>query len=498
MAGQHAFNTEPVSAAGILTSGDSQALEVPQGAPKLEYHRLPSVTSFRLLQILSEGGQDILRCRMFNAELGTPGTPGYIALSYTWHEESLPRIFRPILINGSSLDISLNLWNFLEDYRHTTGERIIWIDQICINQDDMDERVQQIGQMCAIYEQASMDLFWIGEPDESTEAVMDILESLARLEVSHSSSDHQRPGIDALLNPIYMYAIGLPMYPTPIWGSLMHFISRSAFKRSWIIQEVAVSRRASIFCGLLMLPFDVLGRAAMFLVESGWIKALHTEYSVSGAAGFLTGMLNCRALHQGGERQSLDLLLASTRRFKATEPVDKVFALMNLAERGRSGPLPPLLQPDYRKSVVGIFRDVTIHLINQGSLDVLSGVEDQIFRHFRQLPSGVPDYSVHQVLSILCMPPRTGTLTLYAAATGRHIRSQYSPADPNTLTLSSYRFDTIEKIAPLEDQANQLRLESWACMVDFGARYPTVDGESGVMIDAFWRTLIGNIGLGTH
>ncbi|KAJ3548728.1 hypothetical protein NM208_g870 [Fusarium decemcellulare] len=498
MADQHASNSEPVSAAEILASGDCQVLEVPQGTPKLEYRRLPSLTSFRLLQILSEGGEDILRCRMFDAQLGTPGTPRYIALSYTWHEESLPRTFRPILINGKSLDISLNLWNFLENYRHTTGERIIWIDQICINQDDMDERVQQIGQMCAIYEQASMDLFWIGEPDENTEAVMDILELLARLEVSHLASDHQRPGIDALLNPIYMYAIGLPMYPTPIWGSLMHFISRSAFQRAWIIQEIAVSQKASIFCGLLMLPFDVLGRAAMFLVESGWIKALHTEYNVSGAAGFLTGMLNCRVRHQGGERQSLELLLASTRRFKATEPVDKVFALMNLAERGRTTPLPPLLQPDYRKSVVEVFQGVTLHLISQGSLDVLSGIEDEIFRHFRQLPSWVPDYSVHQVLSILCMPPRAGTLTLYAAATGRHIRSRYSPADPNTLTLSSYKFDTIEKIAPLEDQANQLRLENWACMVDFGARYPTVDGKSNVMIDAFWRTLIGNIGLGIH
>ncbi|KAL2694721.1 hypothetical protein Neosp_001307 [[Neocosmospora] mangrovei] len=498
ISGQRAPNRDPVSASGIFPSRDPQALEVPRDKPKLEYGRLPNSTSFRLLQILSDGGQDILRCRMFDTDLAAQDTPSYIALSYTWHEKSLPNLFRPVLINEKYLSVSLNLWNFLQNYRQTAGERVIWIDQICINQDDQDERVQQIGQMCAIYERASMDVFWIGEPDEHTEDVMDMLESLNRLEMSHLASGHRRPGIDALLNPIYMHAVGLPVYPSPKWGALMRFISRSAFERAWIIQEVAVSRNTAIFCGLLMVPFDVLGRAATFLVESSWIPHLHGQYKVPRATGFLTAMMNCRLRHQQGERQSLDLLLASTRRFKATMPVDKIFALMNLSESQSSEPLPPLLRPDYRKSVVEVFRDVTLHLISRGSLDVLSGIEDAKFRHLHQLPSWVPDYSVHQVVSILSMPPSSGQLTLYAAATGRHVGVRHSPADPNTLVLSAYIFDTIERIAPLTDHASQLRLENWGRLLDFAARYPSVNGESGTMIDAFWRTLIGNIGLGTH
>ncbi|EEU35267.1 uncharacterized protein NECHADRAFT_88090 [Fusarium vanettenii 77-13-4] len=498
ISGQRAPNRDPVSASEIFPSIDPQALQVPRDTPKLEYDPLPNSTSFRLLQILSDGGQDILRCRMFDADLAAQDTPEYIALSYTWHEKSLPNLFRPVLINEKYLAVSLNLWNFLQNYRQTAGERIIWIDQICINQDDQDERVQQIGQMCAIYERASMDVFWIGEPDEHTEDVMDMLESLNRLEMSHLASGHRHPGIDALLNPIYMHAVGLPVYPSSKWGALMHFISRSAFERAWIIQEVAVSQNTAIFCGLLVLPFDILGRAATFLVESFWITHLHGQYKVSRATGFLTVMMNCRLRHQQGERQSLDLLLASTRRFKATMPVDKIFALMNLSESRRSEPLPPLLQPDYRKSVVEVFRDVTLHLISRGSLDVLSGIEDAKFRHFHQLPSWVPDYSVHQVVSILSMPPRSGQLTLYAAATARHVDVRHSPAAPNTLVLSAYIFDTIERIAPLTDHASQLRLENWGRLLDFGARYPSVNGEFGTMIDAFWRTLIGNIGLGMH
>ncbi|KAH7244510.1 heterokaryon incompatibility protein-domain-containing protein [Fusarium redolens] len=453
---QSAFKREPISASEIFTNVNSQGLQIPQDAPRLTYQSLASSTSFRLLQILSDGGQDILRCRMFNADLAAQETPQYITLSYTWHEKSLPKTFRP---------------NFLQNYRKTTRERIIWIDQICINQDDKDECVQQIGQMCEIYQRASMDLFWIGEPDENTEAVMDLLVSLDRLETSLLASGLPRPGINALLNPIYMRSVGLPEYHAPIWASLMQFISRAAFQRAWIIQEVAVSQNPALFCRL----------AATFLAE------------ISGAAGFITGMMNCHARHQQGEYQSLDLLLASTRRFKATKPVDKIFALINLAESGRREALPPSLRPDYRKSVVEVFRDVTLHLISQGSLDTLSGIEDVRFRHLHQLSSWVPDYSVHQVASILCMPPRPGSLTLYAAAVGRDVRLQYSPADPDILKLSAYKVDKISKICPMAEQTIQLTLENWANMIDFSAPYPSINGEAGSMIDAFWRTLIGNI-----
>ncbi|KAF4956794.1 hypothetical protein FGADI_3576 [Fusarium gaditjirri] len=488
---------EPISASEIFPSVESQALSIPQGAPTLTYQSLAGSTSFRLLQILSNGGQGILRCRMFDADLAAQDTPRYIALSYTWHEESLPKTFRPVLINDKYLNVSINLWNFLQNYRETAGERIIWIDQICINQDDKDECVQQIGQMCEIYQRASMDLFWIGEPDEDTEAVFDLLSSLDRLETYLLESEGSRPGISALLNQIFMRSVGLPEYDNPIWESLMKFISRSAFHRAWIIQEVAVSRKPAIFCGLLMLPFDVVGRAATFLLESSWIKLFHQMYNVTGAAGFLTGMMNCRVRYQKGEHQSLDLLLASTRRFKATKPVDKIFALINLAESGREEALPLALRPDYRKSVVEVFRDVTLHLIRQGSLDILSGVEDARFRQIHQLPSWVPDYSVHQVASILCMPPRPGSLTLYATAAGRDVSVRHSLSDPNTLILSAHEVDKISEICSIAEQSIYDTLEKWASMVDFSATYPIVNGKSGSMIDAFWRTLIGNIGLGT-
>lgn len=110
--GQRASNREPASASDIFPILDPQALEVPRDTPRLECRRLTNATSFRLLKILSDGCQDILRCSMFDADLAVKDTPRYIAVSYSWHEESLSKTSHPVLINDKYLSISLKPLEF--------------------------------------------------------------------------------------------------------------------------------------------------------------------------------------------------------------------------------------------------------------------------------------------------------------------------------------------------------------------------------------------------
>ncbi|KAM5353828.1 hypothetical protein ACJ41O_000478 [Fusarium nematophilum] len=487
------MSNEPKSASE-LRSSLTPALAVPPGTSKLSYSRLQTATTIRLLQILSEAGEDILRCNMLKADLAHQQMPTYSALSYTWHDESLPDTPRPILVNGQLLEVSVNLWNFLDNYRHSTGERIIWIDQICINQDDLDERSQQIQHMCAIYKRAYTHLFWVGEPGDEDDAAWGLLSRLSKLQLSFRRSGNDFPTRDDLLNPIYMAMLGLPPFPSTAWESVMHFLSRPAFHRAWILQEVAVSKAAVVCSGFWMQDFTVFGLAAAFLVETSWVKTLHGTYPSSGAAGFLTAMFNCRSRHAAGEIQRLDLLFASTRRFRATKPVDKVFSLVSLAESGMDRPLPLLIKPDYRKSVVEVYRDATLHCISEGSLDVLSGVEDSRFRCHAGLPSWVPDFSVHQVISILAEPPRDGLYTFYTAAATRPI-SFRTLTDPNILVLSTYIVDTIARVSPnpMEGEVISPQLGEWAKMLDFQSSYqPARQLGSVPIVEAFWRTLVGN------
>lgn len=396
-------------------------------------------TSFRLLKILSEESKDILSCTIFDVDYEGRNVPVYTALSYTWNVPNLPGGPCPILVNEKDFEISRNLWNFLQNYRCSTGERIIWIDQICINQSDLDERAQQVQLMWKIYSQAGQDLFYIGEPDEHTEPAMkfviDLNQTIDALDRRHRTPS-EYPSTDMFRDPVYAATLGLPVFPSPAWKSLIYFISRAALQRSWIIQEVAVSLHVWICCGLQMFQFSKLGRAALFLVETSLIKSMHDEYpEANGQMDFLTGIFNCWRRHHSGEHQSMELLLASTRRFQSTDPMDKISSLANLSKPNDARALPPAYVADYRKSVGEVYRGVVLHSLEQGSLDILSGIEDQIWRGIDTIPSWVPDFSVHQQASILCMPPRRLNFTLYAAASSRSVKRRCSSVHPNLLWL---------------------------------------------------------------
>jgi hypothetical protein len=104
----------------------------------------------------------------------------------------------------------------------------------------------------------------------------------------------------------------------------------------------------------------------------------------------------------------------------------------------------------------------------------------------------------YQEASILCMPSRNRIITTYAAATALPVRCRHSLSDPNILWLSSHRIDRIKVLSSAETatQSYPQRLEAWARMVNFSSTYPPVSGRSEPIIQAFWRTLVGNIGIG--
>jgi hypothetical protein len=76
--------------------------------------------------------------------------PQYEALSYVWG----PIEMKSISLNGQSCDVRENLFDALVTLRHENQQRTLWVDAICINQDDMKERNHQVSRMGSIYSQA--------------------------------------------------------------------------------------------------------------------------------------------------------------------------------------------------------------------------------------------------------------------------------------------------------------------------------------------------------
>lgn len=94
--------------------------------------------------------------------------PNYEALSYTWgppfNGQSLE--YGTILLSGAVTRATGNLFHALRRLRLPNTIRTLWIDAICINQDDVLERSQQVAMMSQIYAGARRVLVWFGEDSE--------------------------------------------------------------------------------------------------------------------------------------------------------------------------------------------------------------------------------------------------------------------------------------------------------------------------------------------
>src|ERR1700709_1038025 len=99
-----------------------------------------------------------IQCELFSASLDNH--PSYEALSYVWgHSKSN----YSIQINGCTVPIADNLSHALYRLQPLVGTKPLWIDQLCINQSDDEERGQQVELMGRIYSGSLRTLLWLGE-----------------------------------------------------------------------------------------------------------------------------------------------------------------------------------------------------------------------------------------------------------------------------------------------------------------------------------------------
>ncbi|PMD53153.1 HET-domain-containing protein, partial [Hyaloscypha bicolor E] len=127
-----------------------------------------TVDSIRLLVFNSNisspfnHGPEIMQFEMINVEFST--MPKYQALSYTWGS---PDITKTIAINGAVVDIRQNLYDALFNFYERLergAEFLLWVDAICIDQQNLQERTSQVRLMDFIYTRAQCVIIWLGLP----------------------------------------------------------------------------------------------------------------------------------------------------------------------------------------------------------------------------------------------------------------------------------------------------------------------------------------------
>lgn len=144
--------------------------------------------AIRVLQLLpSKSGSDFLTCKLHEYPLENADTTNHVyeALSYVWGGEEKPK---SIMISTddpnegsqrphSELAITQSLHTALSRLQHPQFPRFLWVDAVCINQMNDQEKEHQIQLMPAIYARARCVLVWLGEAQDDSDMV---LESIRR------------------------------------------------------------------------------------------------------------------------------------------------------------------------------------------------------------------------------------------------------------------------------------------------------------------------------
>ncbi|KAF2247117.1 HET-domain-containing protein [Trematosphaeria pertusa] len=144
-------------------------------ADHYKYHPLDrSKREIRLSSLLPNDGTRksklIPACHLFHVALDEK--PNFTALSYVWGD---PKDRRVILVDGFPISVTRNLYDAMMVLRPANAPITIWIDALCINQADDEEKSWQVGLMAEIYGHSSKVVAWLGPADQDSDSVMDYL-----------------------------------------------------------------------------------------------------------------------------------------------------------------------------------------------------------------------------------------------------------------------------------------------------------------------------------
>lgn len=438
----------------------------------------------------------------------------YTALSYTWG----PPVFdASIEIDGYARSITKTLESALKHFRHASDSIILWVDQICINQDDLEEKKQQIPLMSRIYTRALNTVIWLGESDSRMVGLMDFMNELVvRLQYS-----------DEINCPEGLTDVQLPHGDSPRWRDLIDFFSRPWFYRLWIIQEVVLSSWLWVMCGEHVRPWRQVATPCSILRlsgVSGWLntvaEGLKDSNVASTAASPTSGWEVCDQLiaqqeyFQTGSRQhsTLYMLLKKHRNSLSWDPRDKIYGMLAMCSTEELDRIRVDYSSDYPFSQ--LYHDVAKNKIrdmkksmenDDGQIhvaesihQVLSEVDALAMSADNSLPSWVPNWSAARRTRPLCGESGFASHIFRAAGESNH-DYDVDTNDDKRLNLLASGFDKVTELTDIFHSPNltydKLPAGNEDLMSCFELckslqEYPNTEQ---IVFDAFWNTMVAGL-----
>ena len=286
-------------------------IEIGEEKANFEYDSLNyDQHDFRLLRLLRSRTGPI-ECELHHAALRSETCPRYDALSYTWGDLDL---VETIKVNNKTLRVTDNLHNALRHLRLHDQDRVLWIDAICIDQTNAQERSSQVMKMGDIFRHAHKVVIWLGKATVEIDFLMRWLREVKKQNLSGATlgntEEQLRKGMQTLLQ-------------------------RPWFSRVWIIPEVANARSAIVCTGEQSISAHLFAHAAAAL---GLTVGLHCS-SVLGL------MLRTSKIDsQSDQEADLGRLILKFRECRASDERDKIYAHLGMLSNHQDA---AELSPDY-------------------------------------------------------------------------------------------------------------------------------------------------------
>ena len=453
-----------------------------------KYDPLPDTRSFRLIkEIASDATGSHLSCVLETFSLDA--CPSYGCLSYTWGPaltsdaesgEPTDTARFELIVRAEEtagiLSIRENLFDALcQLISSLSGStQYMWIDAICIDQDNLKERSSQVSMMDSIYSGADKVIVWLGK-DMADFSDFAWFHSDARaseyLQGSQTDSIAKRIKPEA---PIFQEVHRSKLDILEKRYSYCKFLEqRRWFNRAWIVQEIVLARPSDIevWCGNGRLSWTNMVAFAMGLVVSGLGSYLQiTKDQPVGDKVVRLGLLQEFCQRGGPEQESsggevlhltqllmelyevtgiegrriafLPHVLSILRTFESFDPRDKVYAAMGIVNNFLPSESRLFIYPEYERPVREVYECTAKFLLEHlPYLSILAQVEDPSQRKTVNLPSWVPDFCYQQGNGSL----RAATFMRYNASAGQPPGPFWSIKD-SILTLRGGCHDTVAQL----------------------------------------------------
>lgn len=455
------------------------------------YKPLQTTTSIRVLKIhppdieavaitLEELANIKIKASLVEVDLND--APVFNALSYTWGD---PVVYRfkddeilavkdwycqchSIECDGQAVTVGANLFSGLFEMRYLRSYRSsrhsntdwkdlldcpIWIDALCINQNDPNEKVTQIPLMGRIYSQAEHTVAYLGAADDASVTVMPFIQSFVR---AISAYKKQVPGghiFDLIkgsgsapqVTGKLLQKYKIPIIPGDAVPHFYAFCTRAWFMRTWVMQEIALSRHTMLLCGGMsidMRDFSSFFRDTRHITGFSHIPTVDSQGNLEpwwDWKGESRSLLNCPKelrCREGQEQplwaiwstafdikeqdefrgdarfmlpvlpRPMSQLITKFRRTGAADPRDRIYGVLSLEKDGW-GPQKRIARPplSYSKPLADIYVEWTRYILRSEQDLAYLGLADNDPDRQRGVQSGVPSWVPNLVMQAVTGGP---------------------------------------------------------------------------------------------